>query len=203
EIEANSLFELIEGQVLTLYYEDRHDGVPRGWAKRVKESLRTLGPFVGAHRMVEDYVDELYLPAARRSQELTRGNFGGARTLAAFRNRLSENWHNIHIDSVEASEDVGDLGTAREVTASVYLGGLGPDDVQVQLFAGHVGQSGELENTTITRMTASGQPDGSHFRYRADAQLDTAGRMGVTVRVVPHHDLMANPVEFGLVAWAE
>lgn len=203
EIEANSLFDLIEDQVIPLYYEDLHDGVPRGWARRVKESLKTLGPFVGAHRMVEDYVEELYLPAAARSLEMSRGNFSGARTLASFRRRLDENWHNVHIDAVDASEDAGDLGTTRDVSATVYLGGLGPDDVEVQLVVGHVGQSGELESTRTTRMSPTDRLDDSHIRYTAGAELTTAGRMGVTVRVVPHHDLMPNPVEFGLVAWAD
>ncbi|MGB6058284.1 MAG: hypothetical protein WBF71_08450, partial [Microthrixaceae bacterium] len=85
----------------------------------------------------------------------------------------------------------------------VYLGGLGPDDVEVQLVVGHVGQSGELESTQTTRMSPTDHLDDSHIRYTAAAELTTAGRMGVTVRVVPHHDLMPNPVEFGQVAWAD
>ncbi len=202
ELEANSLFDLIEEQVIPLYYSDVEDGVPRGWARRVRESLATMGPFVGAHRMVEDYVERLYLPAAARSLELSRGNFSGARTLAGFRRHLAENWNNVHVDSVETSEDSADLGTSREVAATVYLGGLGPDDVQVQLVVGHVGQMGELEDTRTVRMSPTERLDDSHIRYTATAELLTAGRMGVTVRVVPHHDLMGNPVEFGLVAWA-
>lgn len=202
EIEANSLFDLIEEQVIPLYYEDLHDGVPRGWARRVKESLRTLGPFVGAHRMVENYVDELYLPAASRSTDLSLGNFSGTRALAGFRRHLSANWHNVHVDSVDVSEDAGELGTSRDVSATVYLGGLGPDDVEVQLVVGHVGQMGELVDTRTVRMSPTDHLDDSHLRYSGAAELTTAGRMGVTVRVVPHHDLLDNPVEFGLVAWA-
>jgi starch phosphorylase len=80
---------------------------------------------------------------------------------------------------------------------------LGPDQVEVQLITGHVGQSGELESVTAVSMIDDGPVDDRHHRFSGDAPLDVAGRMGVTVRVVPRHDLVDAPTEFGLVAWAD
>ena len=76
------------------------------------------------------------------------------------------------------------------------------DEVEVQLVVGHVGQSGELEELSTLPMADGGQVDDVHRRFTASAPLDRAGRTGVTVRVVPRHALVDNPVEFGLVAWA-
>jgi starch phosphorylase len=103
-------------------------------------------------------------------------------------------------------EDVGDLGTTKTVTATVSLGHLDPSEVEVQLVVGHVGQSGELEGATAIAMTADGSTEGladDHRRYSGTAELAQAGRMGVTVRVVPTHRLVSTPVEFGRVAWGE
>ena len=204
EIEANSLFELLENQIVPLYHDDPRTpaGTPSGWAARVKESLRTLGPFVGAHRMVRDYVHELYLPAATRAIDLSADGFGGARSLASYRERIAHAWHRVHVDAVDADESVADLGARREVSATVALGDLSPDEVEVQLVVGHVGQSGELEELSTLPMADGGQVDDVHRRFTASAPLDRAGRTGVTVRVVPRHALVDNPVEFGLVAWA-
>lgn len=204
EIEANSLFELLETQVVPLYHDRGSDpgSLPQGWLARVRESLRTLGPFVGAHRMVRDYVHELYLPAAARALDLGRDGYAGARSLAAYRERVAGQWHRVHVDEVLADEAVADLGTQRTVEAKVSLGDLAVEDVQVQLVVGHVGQSGELEDTTLVPMEDAGPLEDGHRRFVAQAPLDRAGRMGVTVRVVPHHPLVDDPVEFGLVAWA-
>jgi starch phosphorylase len=203
ELEANSLFELLETQIVPLYHDGSGTPTPSGWVGRVKQNFRTLGPFVGAHRMVRDYVDELYLPAARRAVDLTSDDFRGARALAAYRGRLAERWHQVHVDSVEVDEGIGEIGAHRSVVATVALGGLEPGEVEVQLVVGHVGQSGELESPTTVSMTVEGQIDDQHLRYTGDAELSTAGRMGLTVRVVPHHELVDLPTEFGLVAWAD
>jgi glycogen phosphorylase len=196
EIEANSLFELLETQVVPLH------GTP-GWTQRMLENLRTLGPFVSAHRMVRDYVHDLYLPAAARAVDLRVDGYAGARELAAYRSRLDHLWHQVHVDSVDADESAADVGVLREVHAVVALGELHPDEVEVQLVCGHVGQSGELESPTTLQMSDAGEIDDRHRRFTGTAPLDIAGRMGVTVRVVPRHALVDDPVEFGRIAWAE
>jgi len=202
EIEANSLFELLETQIVPLYHDGSGSASPHGWVARVKESLRTLGPFVSAHRMVRDYVEDLYLPAARRATQLVADDFRGARELAAYRARLAEGWHQVHVDSVEVDESIADLGTDRQVQVVVALGQLRPEDVEVQLVYGHVGQSGELDTPKSHTMHEDGRIDDLHHRFVATAPLTTAGRMGVTARVVPRHELVDSPLEFGLVAWA-
>jgi len=206
EIEANGLFDLLETQIVPLYWDRSGAVTPIGWVARMKESLRTLGPFVGAHRMVRDYVNELYLPAAQRTASLSADHFAGARTLAGFRSKVESSWHLVHVDDVDANEDTADLGSARAVSATVALGDLSPDEVEVQLVVGHVGQSGQLEHMAAYPMSLDPESSGlddRHRRYVGDAPLHEAGRMGVTVRVVPAHPLLPAPVEFGRVAWAD
>jgi starch phosphorylase len=168
----------------------------------MKESLRTLGPFVGAHRMVRDYTRNLYLPSAARSDALAADGFTASRALAAYRARLAEHWHGVRVESVETNEAIGDLGGTRPVAATVSLGSLTPEDVEVQMVVGRVGQSGELEHPVMTTLVEEGPGGDGRHRFSGSAPLDTAGRMGVTVRVVPRHELAGNPVDLGFVAWA-
>jgi starch phosphorylase len=202
ELEANSLFELLETQIVPDFYGRDDEGVPTSWTRRMKESLRTLGPFVGAHRMVRDYTTLLYLPSAARSDALTADGFGAARALAAYRIRLSEHWQRVRVESVDTDESIGDLGGSRPVRVMVSLGALRPDEVEVQMVVGRVGQSGELEDPAVmTIAVESDLGDGRHL-YSGTATLEVAGRMGVTARVVPRHELLGNPVDLGFVAWA-
>ena len=80
EVEAESLFDLLERQIVPLFYERYGGPVPRRWVRRVKASLRSLGPQVSASRMVRDYVEEMYEPAAVSADSL--GAKGGERAKA-------------------------------------------------------------------------------------------------------------------------
>ncbi|CAN5745923.1 glycosyltransferase family 1 protein [soil metagenome] len=203
EVEANSLFELLERQVVPLFFDRLEGPVPRRWVRRVKHSLRTLGPEVIASRMVRDYVEQLYEPTAAHAERLGAAGLDAARALAAWKARVVESWHGVHVDSVDTDANVADLGAERAVSAVVALGELGADDVAVELVHGNVGQHGELEHPEHTTMTRGPDLDeGGHARYEGTFTCDRPGRYGFTVRIVPAHPDLASRVELGRIAWA-
>ena len=202
ELEANSLFDILETQIVPTYHSADPGQVPTAWVAIMKESLRTLAPFVSAHRMVRDYVQDLYLPAAARGAALSSDHLAGAKALAALRERLDASWHQVHVDDVDVDDSIADLGGTRRVTAKVALGALSPSEVEVQLVAGRVGQSGELEEPVTVAMVDEGAVDDGHRSFAGEAPILAAGRMGVTVRVVPADALVDTPLELGHVAWA-
>ena len=201
QLEADSLFALLEDQIVPLFYDRTQGPVPRRWVRRVKASLASLGPKVSASRMVRDYVAELYEPTAARADALTAAGAARARALAGWKERVAAAWKGVHIDAVEADPAAPDLGSEREVEAVVAFGDLGPDDVEVQLLHGPVGRNDELQSTTVVPMALAGPADDDHLRYRGSFPCDRTGRYGFTVRVVPAHPDLVTPVELGRVAW--
>jgi starch phosphorylase len=201
-LEAGALFDLLERQVVPLFYERYGGPVPRRWLKKVRRSLASLGPRVTASRMVDDYVTELYEPTAARADTLAADGLARARALAAWKERVREAWHGVHVDRVEGDTASAELGGSRTVEATVALGSLSPDDVDVQLIHGPVGQADELTERTIVSMTPDGAADDHHARYTGSLQTERAGRYGFTVRIVPRHPDLVSPAELGLAAWA-
>src|SRR5579875_2976073 len=205
EVEAESLFEILERQVIPLYYERSGGRFPREWVRRMKVSLRTLGPQVLASRMVRDYVEDIYEPLAARTEHLRQGGYGTARSLTAWKAEVAEAWPAVKVVGVDGDTGMApvDLGGTRVVTAEVTLGRLRPEDVTVQLLHGAVAVGDELTATEVVEMSLVGPPDDeSHLQYRGEFTCDRAGRHGYTVRVIPRHaDLMA-PLELNCVAWA-
>ena len=108
----------------------------------------------------------------------------------------------MHVDDVVSDPGPADVGTERSVEAIVALGDLSPDDVEVQLVRGRVVRDGDLAETTVQPMELAGDEPEDHLRYRATFVCEQAGRVGVTVRVVPSNPLLATPVELGHIAWA-
>jgi starch phosphorylase len=130
-IEADSLFDLLEHQIVPLFYE-RQDHLARGWMRRVKHNFATLGPQVTASRMVRDYVTELYEPAAIAGDRALADGLAATRQLAAWKARVRQQWGGVKVVWVEADTGPTTLGTTRNVTAGVSIDGLAPTDLTVQ-----------------------------------------------------------------------
>ena len=202
ELEAGALFDLLERQVVPLFYETYGGPVPRRWLKKVRKSLTSLGPRVTASRMVADYVERLYEPTAARANTLSADGLARARLLAAWKQRVAEAWHGVHVDRVEGDGAAAELGGSRTVEAVVSLGTLSAEDVDVQLVHGPVGQGDELTERTSASMHPAGAADEGHARYVGSFYCERAGRYGFTVRIVPRHPDLVDNSELGLAAWA-
>jgi starch phosphorylase len=198
--EASSLFDILERQVVPLFYERAPGRPPVRWLQKVRRSLRTLGPEVSASRMVRDYVSELYEPAAAGADVMSDAGHDRAKSLAAWKQRVIDGWSGVAVGDISSDSLAIDLGRERAVSAEVRLGPLGPDDVDVQLVHGAVGPADEITDPSILSMTLS--EAGTTYRYEGSFTCDRAGRYGFTVRVVPAHPDLSTFAELGRVAWA-
>ncbi len=201
QVEADSLFALLEDQIVPLFYERTQGPVPRRWVARVKSSLASLGPRVTADRMVADYVSELYEPTAARADALSADGWARAQALATWKQRVHGSWKGVHIDAIDGDDVAPDLGAARDVEVVVALGDLAAGDVAVQVLHGPVGQNDELAPVAVVTMQLVGPADDGHLCYRARIVCDRPGRYGFTARIVPAHPDLVTPVELGLVTW--
>ncbi len=68
--DAESLYDLLENEVVPLFYERDSDDVPRAWARVMKEAIRTAVPVFCTRRMVKEYTETFYVPSARRTEEM-------------------------------------------------------------------------------------------------------------------------------------
>jgi starch phosphorylase len=203
DIEARAIYELLGTQVIPRFYETDRDGVPSRWVEMVRHTLRETGPKVLATRMVRDYVQQLYVPAARSSRAMAESGYGAARTEAVWRARLLDRWSTVRVAHVEATGagDTPEIGSTLALRAEVELPGLMPTDVQVQAAYGRVDDADGLHEVTTLPM-AHEQTEGSRHWFSATVPLERTGAFGYTVRVLPHSEHLADPAELGVVASA-
>ncbi|MFB7277583.1 alpha-glucan family phosphorylase [Streptomyces hydrogenans] len=205
DLEAAALYELIERRVAPRFYDRGTDGVPVAWTAMVRRTLADLGPKVLADRMVREYVERLYVPAAAARRALTPDR---ARELAAWKARVRAAWPGVAVDHVEIGDDLAEagaeLGATPVVRVRVALGGLSPDDVEVQAVTGRVDADDTLTDTRTSGLKPAGGPDlEGRQPYAGTLELDRTGPFGCTVRVLPAHPLLAHPAEPGLLALPE
>ena len=203
DVEANALYELLEQEVVPLFYGRDGYGIPRQWVAKMKDAIRLNLPFFNTSRMVRDYALRGYFPASDRYSIMTSNNYAPAKEIASWKQRMFEHWYNIKIEEVDVSEPAGVLvNQTVGVKARINLDALTPDDVQVQLYQGAVDADGEIVNGMPLVMEHQSQDQHNCCIYTADILFTSSGLQGLSLRVLPKHENLSTPYELGLIRWA-
>ena len=202
DIESNALFDILEKEVVPLFYTRGVDDLPRQWISKMKTSMRAIGPQFNTNRMVREYMDKMYLTSLMQYRVIGEEDFKRAKDLAQWKERVKRIWHKISIAEVNIEKHnhlkVGDGVT---VHAMIDLGELTPQEVFVDLWYGALNAKGEIEEPRLALMKASGKK-GSRTEYIGTVTLETSGRLGHTIRILPKNEDIDNPNRTGLVVWA-
>jgi starch phosphorylase len=201
-IESHDLYNLLEKEIVPLFYRRGPDEIPRRWVEKMRAGLRHLVPVFNSHRMVQDYTKRYYLPCSRRFNVLSSNNFNGAKELAKWRQMVMTNWSGVSVDKIIADSNVEiSVGGELKITALVKLGSLTPEDVTVDVYYGRLdGHDGFAERETIALET-DGKPDNEIYTFKGRIPCLSTGRFGYTVRVMPSQKRLENRFIMGLVTW--
>jgi starch phosphorylase len=203
QAEAASMYDLLEREIIPMFYDRGADGLPRRWIERMKSSMRTCCAQFSANRMLRDYTDMFYMPALEAKQRLTTNAFKPAQLLADWRQKLREHWQAIRIESVEGDNAaIRTVGDRVPVKAMIHLGELDTVDVSVELYHGTINGAGEIDSGESTAMQAKPAKQKGLYEYTGYVPCTTAGRFGFAVRILPKHPELNNRHEMGLIYWA-
>jgi len=202
DIESRDLYNLLEKEVVPLFYQRGRGLLPRGWLEKMRAGLQRLVPVFNSHRMMQTYTDRYYLPCSRRYNALCSRGHAGAKELALWRHKLMTHWSQVAVEEISYPEETEKpVGDTLEVTAQIRLGDLSPDDVIVEIYYGLLDQNGDFSERETVPMAPVSSRDGNHT-YRGEIPCRQTGRFGYTVRIIPGHERLENPFAMGLVMWA-
>jgi glycogen phosphorylase len=202
DLESQALYDLMENSIVPTFYDRDQNDLPVKWIAMMKACISKLAPQFNTNRMVQEYTENLYLPALKTSRALHANEIAGAKEQARMMEHLRANWGSMKIESVEAdtTEPLGVRQTL-EVTATIQLGGLKPDDVRVQLYTGRLDNESRLVNATHSDMVNAKDLGNGLYRYTGSVLTSTSGRHGFAVRVVPGGELFDGLIVPGLIHW--
>lgn len=204
DVEGKALYHILENEVVPLFYRREKDGLPRDWIAMMKTSLRQLAPFFNTSRMVREYTERCYKPAAALYRHFSEDNMARARALAAAKERVRRCWPHVRFRKVDHTHLDGVLvGSELEIRAEVELGGLRPEDVAVEIYHAPVDYHGEFAGRAVTAMQlSSADGKGGAHNFQGRIRCDQSGRYGYSVRCTVSHPDLAEPLSTGLVLWA-
>lgn len=202
QVESQALYDLLETEVIPLFYERDAQGLPGAWVSRIRKTIQSLAPVFNTNRMVRQYAEKLYLPNQLRWQQLNSDQERIQR-LSQWKSHVRAYWSQVRIEGVDAPIP-SQLRVGMHIPMRVILdlGQLAPHDVQVELYMGKVNAQRELVQTETLPLTYQGAAEGHRHLFAGDFPCSNPGTHGYTVRVVPSHPDLRDPLDLGLVSWA-
>lgn len=200
EADADRLYDLLEREVVPLYYERDERGVPVAWMRRAARAIATVTPRFNAQRMVKDYVRQYYAPASRRGRAFAADDGALAADLAAWRKRVSEHWSTVHFQGHPLAGGVRRVGDHLEVEAVFNPRGLRGTAIAVELVYGLERDGLETGLHVVPMERVETFADGGE-RYLARFAPEVSGKLVYGVRAYPTHPGLANPFDALAVRW--
>ena len=192
--EADTLYSLLEAEVIPEFYERDKSGMPGKWLGRIRESMAKLTPEFSATRAIREYTESHYLPAASRYHDRAADDGAIGTGLLQWKQDLERHWNTVHFVRVRINTHDGQHFFQADVTP----GSLTPDHLRVELYA----DSAQGESACFEAMIAAGPSQDTPGSYAYSAQVSaTRPASDYTARIVPQHSNALVPLEAGQIVW--
>jgi starch phosphorylase len=192
----------LENDVIPCFYDRKNGDLPGCWIKKMKASMKMAMQTFCSLRMVSDYENSYYKPAAIQWDLLFADSAEQAKKLAAQTKRIRSLWKKIQINPpVRLTPDPYRVGDSFRVQAEVNLAELTPEEVDVELYYGNLKSLELLSTSHIEPMNVLNNNGNGKYLYECALTCEVSGRFGFTVRVSPAGDDRIKSMP-GLLTWA-
>jgi starch phosphorylase len=198
--ESRTLYEILQDQVIPLYYRRNNAGLSPEWVRIAKRSMATLLPRYDASRMVGEYVSKFYLPASRQGRRYAQQGYEGAKSVAAWKAKVRNAWPGVVARRLDVPRTRIGFGESVPVEVAVRLNGLAPSDLYVELLLSRTLREGPVVEHSH-ELAPAHMLDTGEQRYTLDMRPGLAGRLEYRIRVYPRNSLLTHPFELGLTCW--
>jgi starch phosphorylase len=198
--EARTLYELLQDSVIPMYYRNTSLGYSPEWVAMAKQSIASIMPRFNMQRMLTDYAEKFYSPAAEQWRKYAGDGFSGARHVAEWKERIRAAWPRIAMRRIDQGVARIRYGDTLRFEIAVQLDGLTANDLTVELVFTRPGEPTTVRARRYVLHHERVLENGEHLFVR-ELTPDQCGKMEYRFRVFPTHPLLTHPFEMGMMIW--
>lgn len=199
--ESQSFYEILQDQVVPLYYRRNGFGYPAEWVKMAKYSMASLLPCFNANRMVSEYVEKFYIPANKKGAHFVNNDYAIARNVAAWKAKIRKAWNQVSVRRLDAPVRQINFGDLLNFKIAVKLNGLQPEDVVVELLLCRQYKRMRLTNFKRFKFDCVGMVSPQEHLFELNHAPELCGRQEYYLRIYPYHPALTHPLELGMTIW--
>ncbi len=203
--DAEMIYQLLEKEILPLYYNTNAEGCPENWVRVIKNTIALVAPQFTTKRMMNDYYQKFYNKLYDRYKKLKANNYEKLFEITKWKSRTLINWQNIEIVEVKETDtrqNAIKIGEKFEVSVSIRLKGIKPEEILAEIIFG------EKEKEEIVDITEKYHMDLVKYdkqeniaTYRGEIPAKKAGVYNYSIRLAPKHELLPYSHELNIVKW--
>ena len=198
--EASDMLDIIEHEIIPMFYSHDTHGYSRDWVRMSKESMKSCIPQFNAIRMVNDYVEQFYAPARDQYREMKTDNGSYASNLAKWKQKVRQCWHAVTIERLDQFRPYLLYGEKLPIQVRTKLEGLEPGDVVVECLIGTENSQGEIVIEERHPLQHAKQ-EGNMHTFQLDLEPSECGLKTYQIRIYPYHRNLSHPLEMGYMLW--
>lgn len=203
QLDAATIYGLLENEILPLYYSKNDKGYSEGWIRTVKNSIAQIAPHYTMKRQLDDYYERYYTKLAARSEILFADNYAKAKEIARWKELVAERWDNINVISTENAPElsVANVQAGNNYSVRVCIDEQGLDDVVgVELVALRADLDGKLHVAQVEPLNVV-KREGNIFTFEGIHNIESAGDIKIAYRMYPKNADMPHRQDFCYVKW--
>ncbi|MGD2139261.1 MAG: alpha-glucan family phosphorylase [Burkholderiales bacterium] len=192
--EANALYDLLENEVIPEFYDRNANGVPAAWCARMRESMARLTPRYSTNRVVREYLEQFYLPAAGKYRRRAADNGAMGEQIVKWQRELDQKWAALHFGELKIEKYEGQY----VFEVPLYLDDVEPGAVRVEIYADNSDGVSPFRMEMKQAKKLTGAQNGYMYRAMVPASRPAAD---YTPRVIAIHDGVSVPLEASEILW--
>jgi len=194
KLESNEIYELLENEVLKMYYNRDQNDLPLNWIKMMKQSIYDVGKNFNMHRVLKEYLNEFYLPGAENVRKLSANNFEELQSLIKMEKEISNSWNKVKF--IELKTDTKEnitlnSGESVNIKTKIDLDGISENLIQVEVF-----YKISDDNFKIIPLDFS-ERQNNIASFKGNFEIQGSGRQSFNVRIKPKSCCLKDFYEYG------
>lgn len=203
ELDAETIYDLLEDDIIPLFYERDKNGVPSGWISFIKNTIAGIAPRFTTKRMLDDYISQYYDKLYERTCRLRENDYELARKLSVWKKKIIRGWNSIEVLSVsvpDSSKRAFKLGEKFVAEISLNLNELSPDDVGIEVIFGQKVMD-KVDSYFYKNEMRIVSSERNNVTYKTEIFVTRSGVFDYAFRMFPKNPLLPHRMDFYLIKW--
>jgi alpha-glucan phosphorylase-like protein len=203
ELDAETIYNIIENEIVPAFYGLNDQGVPEKWVAHIKNTIALITPHFTMKRMVDDYYNKYYLKMFGREQEMTANNFENAKKMAAWKQKMLRGWESIEVVSVnmtDTNKNPLTLGETFHAEIVLKMNELSGADIGIEIIFGQK-VNDQVERITHMQELKILSSNCNVITYACDIHAERVGVFDFAFRMFPRNAMMPHRQDFNLIKW--
>lgn len=204
ELDAEIIINILESEIIPLYYDRNNDGIPENWISYMKKSFSQIAPDFTMKRMLKDYFNKYYSKLAERSKYLIHNHYFKTKSLVLWKKQMVKTWEDLEVLSIDLSGlngKVYQIGKEYKGNVILDLKGLPQNSIGLELVVTDTDKNGKT-NLVHSQEFNLEKTEGSKAYYEIRIIPTSTGVFNYGLRIFPRHDDLPHRQDFNLVKWA-